>query len=505
MPLASILEKHREGIIRDWAERLHTTVSERYRARPIEELHGTVSGANDASFAVLVYNDYSLIDAHIEWITGLRLKGDFNLSEVQHAYELYRTVVLPIFLTELTPTELSFALPRLNHCLFYTITRFSNYFQSVHEKQIREYAHDLEREVEKRTGELSDSEAKYRMLVEEINDGYFVSQNGRIVFANRAFCDMHGYSADDVMDRPFTDFVADESLPNVLRFYNGRISGRNTQSLYTYYRLNKDGRNWPTENKVQVITFQGERAVAGVCRDITERIEMERRIRESERFAHIGQLTTSLAHELRNPLAAIKINVQILSKNLRLDGNDQKRGEIIAKEISRLERILTEMLDSAKPLRLTIEPVSINDVIDSCLDILFEKIQERRIGVWKRRARHLPVLLLDRDKMEQAVINILLNSIEALAEEGRISILTRSSFRHNNDVLLDIHDSGPGISEADLPYIFDPFFSSKKKGTGLGLYNAKKIVEAHGGRVSVKSTIGKGTHFRITFPIRDET
>jgi signal transduction histidine kinase len=216
-------------------------------------------------------------------------------------------------------------------------------------------------------------------------------------------------------------------------------------------------------------------------------------------------LTTSLAHEIRNPLAAIKINVQILSKNLRLDGNDRKRGQIIAKEISRLERILTEMLDSAKPLRLTIEPVSINDVIDSCLDILYEKIEEKHIGIRKRRSKHLPVLLLDRDKMEQAVINILLNSIEALTEGDKISILTRRLLGHNNDILVDIHDSGPGISEADIPYIFDPFFSSKKKGTGLGLYNAKKIVESHGGTVSVKSTVGEGTQFRIAFPIRDES
>jgi PAS domain S-box-containing protein len=505
VPLASILEKHREKIIEDWVERLHAAVSERYSARPLEELYSTVSGANDASFAVLVHNDYSLIDAHIERITGLRLKGDFALSEVQHAYELYRTVVLSIFLAELTPSELSFALERLNHCLSYTITRFSNYFQSVHEKQIREYAHDLEREVEKRTGELSDSESKYRMLVEEINDGYFVNQEGRIVFANRAFCDMHGYLPEEVIGRQFTDLVAEESLSSVIRLFDRKISGSSTQGLYTYYRLNKDGRNWPTENKVQVIMFQGDKAVAGICRDITERIEMERRIRESERFAHIGQLTTSLAHEIRNPLAAIKINVQILSKNLRLDGNDRKRGQIIAKEISRLERILTEMLDSAKPLRLTIEPVSINDVIDSCLDILYEKIEEKHIGIRKRRSKHLPVLLLDRDKMEQAVINILLNSIEALTEGDKISILTRRLLGHNNDILVDIHDSGPGISEADIPYIFDPFFSSKKKGTGLGLYNAKKIVESHGGTVSVKSTVGEGTQFRIAFPIRDES
>jgi PAS domain S-box-containing protein len=504
VPLAGILEKHRDEIIKEWVEHLHALVSERYSARPVAELGRTVAAANDASFAVLVHNDYSLIDAHIEWITGLRLRGDFSLAEVQHAYELYRTLVLPILLTELTPAELPPALERLDHCLFYTITRFSNYFQSVHERQIREYARDLEREVEKRTGELSDSEAKYRMLVEEINDGYFVNQNGRIVFANRAFCDMHGYTFYEVIGRPFTEFVAKESLINVTQLYERRVSAAEAETLYTYYRLNKYGENLPTENKVQVIMYQGEKAVAGICRDITERIEMERRMRESERFAHIGQLTTSLAHEIRNPLAAIKINVQILAKNLKLSGNDRKRGQIIAKELSRLERILTEMLDSAKPLRLTIESVSLNEIIDSCIEILYEKTKEKHISIRKRRSRSLPALLLDRDKMEQAVINILLNSIEALKDGALISVLTRQSLRHDGLVLLDIRDNGPGISETDLPYIFDPFFSSKKKGTGLGLYNVKKIVEAHDGMVSVKSTVGEGTHFRIGLPVRGQ-
>jgi PAS domain S-box-containing protein len=389
----------------------------------------------------------------------------------------------------------------LNHGLFYTITRFSDYFQAMHERQIRQYARDLEKEVEERTRELSESEAKYRILVEEINDGYFVNKNGRLIFVNRAFCEMHGYAPAEVIGRFYTDFVAHESLSGVRNLYKKRVSGREAEILYTYFRLHKNGTSRPTENKVKLISYEGKKAVAGICRDITERTEMERRIRESERLAHIGQLTTSLAHEIRNPLSAIKMNIQILSKNLRLDGNDGRRGEIIGKEVSRLERILTEMLDSAKPLRLDKESASLNEIVDSSLDVLEEKIKENGLQVSRYRSKALPLLLLDRDKIEQAIINILLNSIEALTKGCGIRVVTRLASGNGGQIFVDVKDNGPGIHPDDYPYLFDPFFSSKKKGTGLGLYNVKKIAEAHGGDVTLLPVRGPGTHFRIALPL----
>jgi PAS domain S-box-containing protein len=500
MILGRILTKHRDRIAREWIQHLHRGASERYRERPYEELEQTVGRASEANFAVLVNNDYSQIDGHIEWITGLRLQGGFSLSEVQQAYELYRTVLLPILLEELDPPDLSPVLARLNYCLFYTITRFSNYFQATHESQIRQYARNLEKEVEERTKELSESEAKYRILVEEINDGYFVNQDGRIAFANRAFCEMHGYAPAEIIGREYTEFVAHESLSDVKRLHEKRVSGEEAEILYTYFRLHRNGTSRPTENKVKLISYEGRKAVAGICRDITERIEMEKRIRESERLAHIGQLTTSLAHEIRNPLSSIKMNVQILSKNLKLDGNDGRRGQIIGREVSRLERILTEMLDFAKPLRLNREPASLNEIVDSALDVLEEKIKEKGLTVSRYRSKAIPSLLLDRDKIEQAIINMLLNSIEALAKGYRIRVVTRHPAENEGQVSVDVSDNGPGIQLEDYPYLFDPFFSSKKKGTGLGLYNVKKIAEAHGGDISVLPVRGNGTHFRLTFP-----
>ena len=501
MNLKSILKIYREQIIADWIERLHSGLSERYRNRPLDELHITVAAAYDASHAVLIHNDFSKIDCHIEWITKTRLEGGFSLSEVQNAYELYRALLLPVLVRELRGIQLSRAVEQLNRCLFYTITRYSNYFQSLHEREIKEHAENLEHEVDNRTKELAESESKYRVLVEEINDGYFVNQNGYIVFANMAFCDIHGYKPAEVIGRPYLDFIAHESKNEVKELYEDRIANnKQAQNLYMYYRLHKNGTSFPTENKVKLIMYQGKPAVAGICRDITVRMEMERQIRESENLAHIGQLATSLAHEIRNPLSSVKMNIQILLKNVEFDGNDKRRMEIMSSEISRLEKILAEMLDFAKPLRLYLEPTLIHDVIETCLEIMDVKIKEKNITVKKKYSKGISWVMIDRDKLEQAIINVLLNSVEALLPGGEIGILLKKEMTNGDSIRIEITDNGPGIGEEDLPYVFDPFFSNKKKGTGLGLSNTKKIIEAHGGAVSISARRQPGMHFSLSIP-----
>ncbi|MBM4277882.1 MAG: PAS domain S-box protein [Deltaproteobacteria bacterium] len=505
MNLLEILKKYRQQIVDEWVHRLHTEVSERYSVRPLDELFHTVSRAYDGNYAVLIHNNFSKVNEHIQFITNLRLEGGFSLSEVQNAYELYRTVLLPILPKELDEKNLHDVLKRMNYSLFYTITKFSNYFQSMHEKHLRDYAQNLEGEVENRTKQLVESESKYRVLVEEINDGYFVNQNGRIVFANQAYCDLHGYSYQEMLGKLYVDLIAPRSLSIVQRLYERRMAGEDTKDLYIYFRRHKNGSSLPTENKVKGIIYQGEYAVAGICRDITERMETEKRIRESERLAHIGKLTTSLAHEIRNPLSSVKMNSQIIMKNMEFDGNDKRRIEIIVHEISRLERILDEMLDFARPVKLNLEPASINNVMDACLEIMDARIREKGVRVKKLYSKTLPRILVDHEKIEQAIINILLNAVEAIPEGGNIEIVTKQSRRDGRALQVEIGDDGPGISAEDLPYVFDPFFSNKKKGTGLGLFNVKKIIEAHGGAGNVALRKPHGTRVSLTIPLREKT
>jgi len=506
MDLKDILIKYRDAIIEEWIEHLQSEVSSRYNKRPRDELVITVSAAYDASYFVLVHNDFSKINCHIRWISDYRLHGGFSLSEVQHAYELYRILLLPILVKELKGVSLNNAIQQLNGCLFYTVTKFSDYFQSLHENQMMLYTQNLEEEVERRTKELAESESKYRLLVEGINDGYFVNQKGLIVFANQAYCDLHGYTIHEIIGKPYTELIAHKSLNFVKKLYEQRMEGKESDELYMYFRRHKDGRAIPTENKVKRIIYEGEYAVAGMCRDITERLEAERRIRESERLAHIGKLTTSLAHEIRNPLSSIKMNIQILLKHIAFNGNDKRRMEIMSSEITRLERILGEMLDFAKPLTLNLQPVPINTIIDSCLNIMDVKLKEKHIDIIKRYTKKIPRILLDRDKIEQAIINVLINSIEVLDHGGKIEITTKhmvDELKESGILHVEISDNGPGIQEEDLPFVFNPFFSNKKKGTGLGLFNVKKIIEAHGGSVMLNLKKPHGTSLLFSIPFME--
>ncbi len=482
MDIADILINYRESIIREWVRILHTEVSKTYSAQAPETLFLTCTAAYDANFKAFVNRDFSKLDRVVENIGRIRSKAGFSLSEVQKAFELYRIMLMPILMRELEGAELVVTLDHLNELLSYTIHKFSDYFQALSEKQIRDYAQTLEIKVAERTKELAESEDKYRTLVEEMRDGYAVNEDGTIIFANRAFCEMHGYRRREAIGRCYTDFIAPESLEEVKKIYERRDSGE-SKERYIYFRLHKNGSRFPTENRVTVVRYQGKAAALVICCDITERIRIEERIREAEHLAHIGQFTTSLAHEIRNPLSAAKMGIQMLLKSPSFTGNDRRRLEILSQETSRLDNIVTEMLDFAKPIKFEFEACSMVSLIESCLDVMEGKIKEKKIRVHEKFPRNLPYVMMDYEKMEQVIINLLLNSIEAVSEEGEITIAAGRLRGKKEAIRVQIADNGGGIREEDMPFIFDPFFSRKAKGTGLGLANVKKIIEAHGGRI----------------------
>ena len=174
--LATFFKSRRDEIIHRWVELLKTDVGEQYADRPRKELMGTVSKAYDAEVDVIIRDDYARINAFIYTITKMRLEAGFLLSDVQKAFELFRRLSIDLLIKETTLTEFSDSVVRMNDCLNYTIHRFSDYFQGMHEKKILEHNRLLEEEIQARTAELVESELNYKTLVEEINDGYFVVQ-----------------------------------------------------------------------------------------------------------------------------------------------------------------------------------------------------------------------------------------------------------------------------------------------------------------------------------------
>jgi len=227
-------------------------------------------------------------------------------------------------------------------------------------------------------------------------------------------------------------------------------------------------------------------------------------MREAESLAHIGQLTTSLAHEIRNPLSSAKMSIQMILKDNSIQGTNRRRLEILSQQVLRLDKIVTEMLDFAKPMKFEFTQNHLPDLLDNCLDIVEERIKEKEITIKKSYDKNLPHIFLDREKMEQALINLILNAVDAVDIQGRIWI-TIKKFKRNNVIKLYIKDNGCGVSKEDLPYIFDPYFSKKPKGTGLGLANAKKVIEAHEGTIDASPEKNGGMCFIVTLPVTWKT
>jgi signal transduction histidine kinase len=230
---------------------------------------------------------------------------------------------------------------------------------------------------------------------------------------------------------------------------------------------------------------------------------MEEKVREHERLAYVGHLTASLSHEIRNPLSSVKMNLQILARRLDLDGFDRRRLEITVHEVSRLEGILRQLLDAARPLSISLASVNLADLARGCVDLLEPEASRQKVEVIQRHPGNLPLGQLDAGRVEQAVINLLLNALEASSEGSTIKVWTKAVGRNQERHLeLGVQDYGAGIAPSIKPHLFTPFYTSKSTGSGLGLSNVKRIVNAHAGTVDVRSRRGRGATFVLRFPCR---
>ncbi len=499
-PFLDWLESETTDIVREWVDRL-SILSPSYRRSSRNELMGTVSEAFDANLEYISSGRLGRIQKFIDFITDKRLNAGFTLSDVQKAFELFRLVVLNRLRTQGRFRLLAMSVEPINACLSYTIHRFSDHFQLMHELSIRRHAKNLEAAIDVRTAELAASQHRYKTLVEGINDGYFVIQDQRIIFANSAFCSMHRAELKDVLGKPFADFVADESREDLLKAYLEILNGRPGPGPVQYILSNEPRDRAYREVRARLADLGDGPVIIGICRDIGERVCMEAKVRENERMAYVGHLSASLSHEIRNPLSSIKMNLQILARKLELDGYDRRRLEITVHEVSRLEEILRQLLDTARPMTVNRAPANIASIIGSCVGLLEAKAQEKDLKIVEHYARIIRPVEVDSAKLEQAVINLLLNAIEASTEAGTITVSIKNCrIGGGHFVEIGVKDVGPGIPRDKLPNLFTPFNTSKSQGSGLGLSNVKRIVEAHSGSVQVRSSKGRGALFVMRFP-----
>jgi PAS domain S-box-containing protein len=494
------LRRETASIIEEWVDTL-STLSPFYNRRPREELVETVTEAFQANLEFLSSNGLGRIEHFIDYITEKRLGAGFPLSDVQRAFELFRFIVTRRLLAERRLKLLAQSVEAINATLSYTIHRFSDHFQYMHERSIRHYAQDLEQEVSMRTAELAESERRYKTLVEEINDGYFVIQNGRIVFANQAFCRMHGTTPVEAVGQPFLRFVTPEARERLGGTYVDSLAGKLTASTIEYMRLGCDPERGATEIRAKTVDLGQGPVTIGVCRDISERVAMERKVRENERLAYVGHLAASLSHEIRNPLSSINMNLQILSDTLQLDGFDRRRLDITVREVSRVENILRQLLDLSRPIDIELSFVDVRELVQGCVDLVEPKTAEKHLKMAQRFARNLPPCKLDAKRLQQALLNLMLNAIEVTGEGNPILVFAKTIRVGGAKYLeLGVRDSGSGVDPAAISRLFDPFYTTKAQGSGLGLSNVKRIVEAHEGTVEVRGCAGPGATFVMRLP-----
>lgn len=218
----------------------------------------------------------------------------------------------------------------------------------------------------------------------------------------------------------------------------------------------------------------------------------------AERLSAVGEITAKVAHELRNPLAAMGGFARALGRKLPAHSPHQETLDIIIKEGMRLEGLVTELLDLARPMRIETEPHDLNRIIQECLVILSIDLKNRRILVEKNLDPNLPSVPLAADPIKQVVLNLLNNAAIAINRDGTITIKT--IVVGSSHIELTIHDTGAGIPEEHLDRIFDPFFTTRPGGSGLGLTIAERIVHEHSGIMDVTSTVGSGTTFSLRLP-----
>jgi two-component system sensor histidine kinase HydH len=237
-----------------------------------------------------------------------------------------------------------------------------------------------------------------------------------------------------------------------------------------------------------------------LLRDLREIRDLQEKVRRSERLASLGRLSAGVAHEIRNPLSSIRGFAQFFARRFKGQETEQGYASVMVKEVDRLNRVITELLDFARPKEPHREPHSLGGIFDHSLKLLEPELAKKGVEVEKEYETGLPAVRVDRDQLSQAFLNLLLNSLESINGSGKIRIrLKKLSAQPSVEIILA--DTGKGIPPEDLSKVFEPFFSTKRGGTGLGLAIVHQIVESHGGDIGVESKEGEGTTFRITLPL----
>lgn len=349
--------------------------------------------------------------------------------------------------------------------------------------------------------DLLETRSMHHNILDGLADAVItVDAGSRVSYLNPAACELFRCAAADVVGQPYTTlFRADANFSSLV--LDTLESGREHRGVELDYPLPYgtprvlastgrffDGRGHPL-------------GVVAVIRDVSERYSLQEQVARADRLAAIGEVAAGIAHELRTPLTSIRGFVQYLQGST--DPREwQEYGDVIKREVDGLNRIVSELLDLVRPRPLRPESAQLERLVEETLVLARESSGESRIRFVLDFAADLPPVEIDRGQIKQVLLNVIINAIQAISGAGEIRIVAA---RHGAEaVAVRVSDTGCGIAPADRERIFDPFFSTKPSGTGLGMAIARRIIEDHRGQIEVDSVEGEGSTITLILPVRPE-
>ncbi len=364
------------------------------------------------------------------------------------------------------------------------------------ELSLKEYAETLRDELDENITLRKDIENIYNYLqsiLESSPDRIFdLGSDGVIRYVSRDF------DTEKMKGRHFSELMNPEHRAYLMERWE-----EIKQGVYKPFEIQvtaKDGSKRDLLITARII--KGTDRFILVQRDITDFKNLEEKFYESQKLAAVGQLSAGIAHEVRNPLSSIKMSLQILEKRMNPEGNDLKRFRIAQREVEHLEKLVNDILIFARPTEPEMTPGDINQFLKYSLNLAEKEIAEKKIRVENRFDDKIPLLPFDAAMLKQAFLNLYLNAIDAMETGGVLSLASRLVDGERKSVSIEIADSGAGIEDEVLPHIFNPFFTTKNYGTGLGLSQVKKIVDLHGGTIEIASKKGSGTKVIVRLPLK---
>jgi two-component system sensor histidine kinase AtoS len=363
---------------------------------------------------------------------------------------------------------------------------------------------------------IEESQKRYRVLFESAGDGIFLfgaegDEAGKIVSANQAAAEMHGYSVDELSKSSLRDLVAPEDAAESPDRIRRILNGEWINAEINHRR--KDGTVFPVEISAGLLEFEDQKFILAFNKDITERKQAEEALQRAEQMVIVGEMAAGLAHEIKNPLAGIKVSIEVLASELETKQEDKEVFERIIDEINRIETLLRNLLSYAIPPKPQFAPIDVNKMIDSAVKTAEFSLKSPAEGPTPRRVKdiqfvkdlsgQLPRIVADSARLQQVILNLLLNAVYAIPESG--TILVETSEAGKDSIRIAISDTGKGIEGKDIEKIFLPFFTTKPKGTGLGLSICKRLIEQQNGTIHVARNPEGGLVFTIDLPVEQES